>query len=177
MDDIILVDLNDRELGSCEKMTAHVSGQLHRAFSLFIIHEGKMLLQQRAIEKCHSGGLWTNACCSHPRFGEDLASAVRRRVLEELGGNVGAFDELFSFVYRVDFGNVIEYEYDHVFLSESNLSGLDPDPLDVMSVCWVSLEELLMDLRENPDRYSTWFITAAPKVIQLFRERREKDSV
>lgn len=84
-DHIILVDLLDREIGYEEKMKAHVRPLLHRAFSIFLYHDGKFLLQRRAFSKYHSGGLWANTCCSHPRRGETLAQAVDRRLREETG--------------------------------------------------------------------------------------------
>ena len=84
-DKLIWVDLFDKEIGSGEKLDTHVKNQLHRAFSVFIVYDGKMLIQKRALEKYHSGGLWANACCSHPRWGESLPDAVQKRMEEELG--------------------------------------------------------------------------------------------
>ena len=100
-DKLIWVDLFDNEIGSGDKLETHVKNQLHRAFSLFIVHDGKMLIQKRALEKYHSGGLWANACCSHPRWGESLEDAVQKRLEEELGIPQGtcAIQELFSFHY------------------------------------------------------------------------------
>ena len=84
-DELILVNIFDEEVGSCPKLLTHQQGILHRAFSVFVVHDGRMLLQKRNSEKYHSGGLWTNACCSHPRKGEILSDAVSRRLLDELG--------------------------------------------------------------------------------------------
>ena len=98
MDELILVDLSDHEIGTMDKAEAHRIGRLHRAFSVFIVHGGKMLLQRRNSKKYHSGGLWANACCSHPRKGESLEAAAARRLSEELGISC-AVTELFSFVY------------------------------------------------------------------------------
>src|SRR6185503_10093666 len=111
---VILVDENDNEIGSCEKMEAHRQGWLHRAFSIFIFNSrGEMLLQQRALDKYHSPGLWTNACCSHPAPGENLAEAAGRRLEEELGFTTG-LEKLFDFIYRADFENGLsEHEFDH----------------------------------------------------------------
>ena len=117
-DQLILTDLFDNEIGHMSKEEAHRSGRLHRAFSVFIINDGKMLIQKRNKNKYHSGGLWANACCSHPRYGEALTDSVRRRLKEELGISC-EFRELFDFVYFTEYGEeLFEYEYDHVFLSE-----------------------------------------------------------
>ena len=117
-DDIILVDIFDSEIGHTDKDDAHRRGLLHRAFSVFVIHDGRMLIQKRSRDKYHSGGLWTNACCSHPREGESLDQAVPRRMREELGFSSRA-EELFSFVYRHVFSDgLVEYEFDHVFLAD-----------------------------------------------------------
>lgn len=115
---LILVNIFDQQIGSSDKETIHKNGILHRAFSVFVCSNGKMLIQQRNSQKYHSGGLWTNACCSHPRQGETLLESVSKRLVEELGV---AFPvtEMFTFVYRSEFNNgIVEYEYDHVFLAE-----------------------------------------------------------
>src|SRR5258705_3890201 len=117
--EVILVNTDDVALGSMEKMEAHVKGKLHRAFSVFIFNtNGEMLLQQRAINKYHSGGLWTNACCSHPSPGEDTSSAARRRLKEEMG-IATPLKKIFDFVYEASFDNgLTENEFDHVFAGE-----------------------------------------------------------
>ena len=117
-DELILVSIFDEEVGSCPKLLTHQQGILHRAFSVFVVHDGRMLLQKRNSEKYHSGGLWTNACCSHPRKGEILSDAVSRRLLDELGVKFPV-QEYFDFVYRAEFANgITEYEYDHVLLAD-----------------------------------------------------------
>ena len=115
--EVILVDEQDQEIGVMEKMEAHRQGLLHRAFSVFIFNEkGEMLLQQRSLDKYHSGGLWTNACCSHPRPGEDIQRAAQRRLHEELGF-VTSIEEIFDFIYKSPFDNgLTEHEFDHVFI-------------------------------------------------------------
>ena len=102
-----------------EKMEAHKKGLLHRAFSVFIFNgKGEMLLQQRALNKYHSGGLWTNACCSHPMPGEKTEDAADRRLKEELGFET-PLEKIFDFVYKAEFDNgLTEYEFDHVFAGE-----------------------------------------------------------
>jgi isopentenyl-diphosphate delta-isomerase len=167
---IILVDIFDKEIGHGEKLQVHQNRQLHRAFSVFIINEGKMLIHQRKIGKYHSGGLWTNACCSHPRVGENLETAVNRRLIEELNISCGT-EELFSFVYYDDYGELAEYEYDHVLLGEYK-GEVSYNEEEIEAIKWVSFSELKEDLEKHPERYSTWFLIAAPKVLYLL----DKDS-
>ena len=123
------MDLDDHEIGSEEKLRAHEKGYLHRAFSVFIYQGDRMLIQQRNPEKYHSGGLWANACCSHPRAGESLTEAIHRRLQEEAGFDC-ELAELFSFTYRTVFTNgLTEYEFDHVFLgSYDGEVKMNPEP-------------------------------------------------
>ena len=118
---IILVDDNDNEIGTMEKQEAHLKGKLHRAISVFIFNsKGDLLLQQRAISKYHSGGLWSNACCTHPRKGESTEKAAKRRLVEEMGMRCD-LNFRFSFVYRAELTNgLIEHEFDHVYFGESD---------------------------------------------------------
>ena len=171
MDDtLVLVDLFDNEIGKASKKEVHEKGLLHRAFSLFIVHDRKMLIQRRNRNKYHSGGLWTNACCSHPRYGELLDEAIIRRVITT------RFDKEFSFVYRSTFNNgITEYEYDHVFLSDYN-GNIEPDKDEVEEYKWIGLKELAKDLMNNPDKYTVWFQIAAPKVLELVYESDEEDN-
>ncbi|MBQ9059657.1 MAG: NUDIX domain-containing protein, partial [Firmicutes bacterium] len=127
-EEITLVDLNDEILGYETKEEVHRSGMLHRAFSVFIVNEGRMLLQRRNPSKYHSGGLWSNACCSHQRKGEVLTEAVHRRMKEELGFDC-RLEEQFTFIYRTVFAeDLIEYELDHVFLGKCDPSlCIDPE--------------------------------------------------
>lgn len=168
-DELILVDIFDTEIGSCSKMEIHRRGTLHRAFSVFVVHDGKMLLQKRNSQKYHSGGLWTNACCSHPRKGEELLEAVSRRLCDELGVSFPV-KEYFSFVYRVDFANdITEYEYDHVFLA--NYCGeVYPNPEEIEELRWIDLAELKEELTYSPEHYTAWFTIAAPRVIKILNE-------
>ncbi|MBQ9003604.1 MAG: isopentenyl-diphosphate Delta-isomerase [Eggerthellaceae bacterium] len=145
-------------LGVSKKTKAHEQGKLHRAFSVFILDGQKMLLQQRSTTKYHSGGLWTNACCSHPAPGEPIEEAAIRRCKEELGIAVNPV-EVFSFVYRAQLGNLVEYEYDHVFLA--NHSGpVSYDNSEIESVKWMNLQEVRLQVVENPQLFTTWFFTA-----------------
>jgi len=164
---LILVDLFDHELGAEEKLAAHQNQQLHRAFSVFLHHNGKMLLQRRALHKYHSGGLWANACCSHPRYGMTFEDSVVGRLQEELGITPGSCSprELFSFVYFCPYDGLSEYEYDHVLLAEYD-GPFCPDPEEIMDLRWISFEDLKKELEQNPTAFAAWFLIAAPKVLE-----------
>lgn len=166
-DKLIWVDLFDNEIGFGEKLETHVKNQLHRAFSLFIVHDGKMLIQKRALKKYHSGGLWANACCSHPRWGESLEEAVQKRMEVELGIPQGSCKtkELFSFNYFSQYEGLSEYEIDHVFLTDY-AGELKVDPDEIMELRWISLEDLKKELEQQPQAFATWFLIAAPRVIE-----------
>lgn len=167
-DQLILVDIFDRQTGTGQKLAVHQKGRLHRAFSVFIYRGNQMLLQKRSIGKYHSGGLWTNACCSHPRQGEELAKAVERRLQEELGAGLPV-EELYSFVYRAQFENgLTEYEYDHVFLGEYDGEILLNEE-EASEIRWVDMDALAEDLREHPEQYTAWFLIAAPQVLRALR--------
>ena len=171
-DELILVDLFDRETGSGEKLAVHRNRQLHRAFSVFIRDgSGRLLLQRRARGKYHSGGLWANACCSHPRKGESLLPAACRRLGEELGVPVQETDlrELFSFVYYAPFGRLSEYEYDHVLLLTHG-GPFSPDPGEIEELRWISPEALMEELSRTPEHFCAWFLTAAPRVLSILKE-------
>jgi isopentenyl-diphosphate delta-isomerase len=158
---VILVDEHDRELGSSGKLRAHLEGALHRAFSVFVFDAaGRLLLQKRARAKYHSGGLWSNTACGHPRPGELTAAAARRRLREEMGLDC-ELREAFDFLYRVELGGeLIEHEYDHVFVGRSEGTPA-PDPAEVEDWEWVTMGELRRGLREEPSRYSYWLKVAA----------------
>lgn len=166
MEEIILVDESDREIGFAEKLAAHQNGgQLHRAFSIFIVDaRGQMLLQRRAAAKYHFGGLWTNACCSHPRRGESLEEAVHRRLREELGFDT-ALRELFAFTYTAtDEGSgLTEREFDHVFVGRFDGEPRH-DPAEVDELAWMPLDALTRDVAERPERYTPWFKEALDRV-------------
>lgn len=164
-DKIILVDLNDNEIGFDNKMDVHYQGVLHRAFSIFIVNNKKMLIQKRNINKYHSGGLFTNACCSHPREGEILEHAIHRRLNEEMGFDC-ELKEVTSFVYYHNFNNgTIEYELDHVYIG--NYSGeINIDPDEAESAEWVDILWLKQDVMNHPENYTVWFIIALPKVLK-----------
>jgi isopentenyl-diphosphate delta-isomerase len=156
MEEVILVDERNRPVGSAEKMRAHVDGLLHRAFSVFVFDsKGRLLLQRRALTKYHSGGLWSNTCCGHPRPGEELLDAAHRRLAEEM--NFGCdLRAGFEFIYRAELDHgLTEHEYDHVLLGH-----FDGTPRPVASEVgawrWIELDQLLRDVRERPESYSYW---------------------
>lgn len=165
MDEIILVDSNGKETGSGKKTDIHREGKLHRAFSIFVFNSrGEMLLHRRNSSKYHSGGLWTNACCSHPRKGERLEDAVHRRLREEMGFDT-ELKEIFSFTYKVKFDNgLFEHEYDHVFVGSFD-GEPRPDPEEVEDFMWVSPDEVKRDIQKNPEKYTYWFREAIGRVM------------
>ncbi|MCB0760588.1 MAG: isopentenyl-diphosphate Delta-isomerase [Flavobacteriales bacterium] len=164
-DHVILVDHEDREIGTMGKTEAHLSGRLHRAFSIFLFNaKGEMLIHQRQSDKYHSGGLWTNACCSHPRPGETTLDAAHRRLLEEMGMKA-PLKEVFAFTYRAELDNELtEHEFDHVFVGFTN-EDPRPNPEEVQDWKYVSTPDLLRDIEEQPQRYTAWFRLSAEKVI------------
>ncbi len=166
---ILRVDLNDNVLGSISKLDAHLKPILHRAFSVFIFKEGKFLLQKRNKNKYHSGGLWANSLCSHPRENLSFNESVKQRAKFELGIDNLEFKELFKFTYITKFNdNLFEYELDHVLLSDYN-GKIKFNPDEIEEVKWVNLSELEKDLVENPQKYASWFLICAPKVIEIVK--------
>ena len=165
MDQVILVDDHDHEIGQMEKLEAHQKGLLHRAFSIFLFNDkGEMLIQQRAAGKYHSGGLWTNTCCSHQQPGETNIEAGKRRLLEEMGITTELRDS-FSFIYRTDFDNgLVEHELDHVLIGSYN-DAPNPDPAEAQDWKYISLKDLLLDVDKNPDNYTIWFKICLKQVI------------
>jgi isopentenyl-diphosphate Delta-isomerase len=163
--EVVLVDTEDREIGTMEKLQAHQEGVLHRAFSIFIFNSrGEMLIHQRAEGKYHSAGLWTNACCSHPASGEDLAVALKRRLKEEMHMQADMF-ELFSFVYKAELENgLTEHEFDHVVYGISDSIPF-PNPEEVQAWKYVSIAELHADVEKNPMHYTEWFKLCYQRVL------------
>ncbi len=154
---VILVNEKDEPVGTMEKIEAHQKGLLHRAFSVFIFNDNnEMLLQQRAFSKYHSAGLWTNTCCSHPRPGEELISAAKRRLTEEMGIET-ALTHQTSFIYKTDFDNdLTEHELDHVFVGKYNSSPqINKD--EVNDYKWINLTELRDWISMRPEDFTSWF--------------------
>lgn len=154
---LILVNEGDEVTGYGEKMDVHRKGLLHRAFSVFIVNTaGELLLQKRAAGKYHSAGLWTNACCSHPRQGEDTLAAAHRRLREELGFDCG-LDFAYKFIYKAELENgLTEHELDHVFTGHYD-GPVRPETAEVSAIKWVTPEDIRTSLARTPEAYTVWF--------------------
>ncbi|MBB4118569.1 isopentenyl-diphosphate delta-isomerase [Mesonia hippocampi] len=154
---VILVNEKDEQIGLMEKIEAHEKALLHRAFSVFVYNEkGEVLLQQRALGKYHSPGLWTNTCCSHQREGETNIEAGKRRLQEEMGFSTD-LEESISFIYKAPFTNGLsEHEYDYILIGKYNR---DPNvnPSEVAAWKWMKLEDIKADMEANPEIYTAWF--------------------
>lgn len=172
---VILVDVNDTQTGVMEKMEAHQMGLLHRAFSVFIFNsKGEMLLQQRAMSKYHSGGLWTNACCSHPFPEEATIQAALRRLKEELGFE-NPIEKVGDFIYKADFDNgLTEHEFDHIFAGEYE-GKINFNKAEVMDICYKDLQEISHSLQTHPQKYTPWFHLAFPKIKNWWNKRYKNE--
>ncbi|TKC10509.1 isopentenyl-diphosphate Delta-isomerase [Pedobacter polaris] len=170
IDNVILVDSDDNQVGLMEKMQAHFSGQLHRAFSVFIFNsKGELLLQQRAVDKYHSGGKWTNTCCSHPREHEHTTVAAHRRLLEEMG-MVCHLEYGFNFMYKAEVtAGIIEHEFDHVYFG---ISDNRPNfaPQEVAGFRYIGMNELAKDIKVHPELYTEWLKICLEKVMKYYTQ-------
>jgi isopentenyl-diphosphate Delta-isomerase len=165
-ENLILVDEEDRQIGTGEKMAVHREGRLHRCFSIFIFNRKKqVLLQKRSQSKYHSGGLWTNTCCGHPLDGEPTEDAASRRLEEEMGFHA-AMKEVFSFIYkaRLDSG-LMEHEYDHVFVGQYD-GVIAPNPEEADGFEWEDVDFVESDMDANPERYTVWSKIAFRKLLR-----------
>jgi isopentenyl-diphosphate delta-isomerase len=170
IEEIVLVDELDNVVGYEEKQQAHENGgRLHRAFSVFIYNSaGQMLLQLRGRDKYHFGGLWTNACCSHPRRGEVLDEAVHQRLQFELGFDT-ELREVFTFIYKATdpVSRLTEHELDHVFVGT-----YDGDPApnveEVDDWKWADVDAIQQDVLAKPENYSPWFRIAFERMQNEF---------
>ncbi len=157
LEEVILVDEHDNEIGLMEKMEAHEKALLHRAFSVFVFNKkGELLLQQRALHKYHSGGLWTNTCCSHPRKGEEVIQSAHRRLMEEMGFDC-ELELKHKFIYKAPFTNgLTEHELDYIFTGEYEVAP-NPNPDEVASYRWIEMEQLQKEIEEHPENFTVWF--------------------
>jgi isopentenyl-diphosphate delta-isomerase len=163
--EVILVDDKDKEIGRCEKIMAHQEGLLHRAFSIFIFNKKKeLLIQKRAIDKYHSGGLWSNTCCSHP-LTSDIKKEASLRLFQEIGISP-EIKEIFCFLYTAKVEKLIENEYDHVFLGYFD-SSPNPDNVEVMDWTWISLKELEKKMNDTPEGFTPWLRLSLSEVINF----------
>lgn len=174
MQKVILVNEKDEVTGTAEKMEVHQKGLLHRAFSIFVFNSrGEMLMQQRAAGKYHSGGLWTNACCSHPQPGEKTEAAAGRRLKEEMGFET-PLTEIFDFIYEARFENgLAEYEFDHVFVGEYD-GAVHLNKEEAMDFCFQQMPEVRLLMGHHPEKYTAWFHIAFPKIERWWKERYKK---
>lgn len=170
MENVILVDTHDTPVGQMEKMQAHVQGELHRALSILVFNnKGEILLQQRALSKYHTPGLWSNTACSHPRPGEESLEAAVRRLREEMGFETG-LKKSFDFIYKAHFDNgLTEHELDHVFFGTYD-GDVSINPEEANDYKWVKPADLLEDIRSSPDLYTVWFRIIMEKIVDRFPE-------
>lgn len=163
---VILVNEQDEPQGLMEKLEAHRKGLLHRAFSVFILNaKGEMMIHRRALEKYHSGGLWTNACCSHPRDGETVIEAGHRRLMEEMGFDT-ELEKVLEFTYRAELDNELtEHEYDHVLVGKFD-DLPNPNPEEVCEWKWIEVDALRADIQLNPSNYTEWFKIIFDRFLQ-----------
>ncbi|MEO8333855.1 MAG: isopentenyl-diphosphate Delta-isomerase [bacterium] len=163
---VILVEADDRAIGSSEKLAAHHAGLLHRACSVFVFnHAGELLMQRRAPGKYHSAGLWSNSCCGHPRPREGTVRAARRRLREEMGIDC-PLEHATAIVYRASLGDgLFEYEYDHIFVGRSDATPA-PDPAEADAYAWRDLATLLPEMRDHRERFTTWFGVALSALVE-----------
>jgi isopentenyl-diphosphate delta-isomerase len=167
---VLLVDEQDNHTGVMEKLQAHQEGLLHRAISIFIFNDkNELLLQQRAAEKYHSPLLWTNTCCSHPRPGEVVIDAAHRRLGEEMNMTC-VLKHQFNFTYRAVLEDgLIEHEFDHVFFGYTNVQP-DPNPEEVHTWKYLSLENIEQEIQNSPERYTSWFKLMLAKIKSIRNE-------
>ena len=167
---VILVDKNDNIIGTEEKLKAHQLGLLHRAFSIFVLRRTpdlELLMQKRALTKYHSGGLWTNSCCGHPRPSEPLMEAAARRLKEEIGLSL-PLKEIGVFTYKADVGNnLTEHEIDHILIGYWEGEPIMPNPEEVETLQWHNLDQTLVEMNQNPSLFTVWVREGLEMVINF----------
>ena len=167
---VVLVDDSNNQVGLMPKMEAHLKGVLHRAFSVIIFNDnGEVMLQKRASTKYHTPSLWSTTCCSHQRENEDNISAGKRRLNEEMGFITQLYD-FESFIYKVSFSNgLIEHEFDHILVGIYNgLPNINLDEVDEWK--WISIDELVNDMKDNSEKYTAWFKIIINKYSQSLKK-------
>lgn len=167
---LILVDEENNITGYEKKLKVHQDGLLHRAFSIFVVNKkGQTMLQKRAIEKYHSGGLWANTCCSHPLKGEETETTIHERLVEEMGFDCD-LQALFKFTYRAELDNdLVEYELDQVYIGAYEMDPV-PNPAEVCDWKWIDIEFLKEDLENSPDDYVYWLKAAFPEFYLNYKK-------
>ncbi|MFP4228906.1 MAG: isopentenyl-diphosphate Delta-isomerase [Salinivenus sp.] len=171
---VVLVNAADRPQGTADKLRAHAEGWLHRAFSVFVFDEwGRLLLQRRAADKYHSGGLWSNTCCSHPQAEESPTAAAQRRLREEMGFSCPV-TPAFQRTYRTPVDNgLVEHELDHVFVGTVRDAAIRANPDEVAEWAWVTPTALRTDVAAHPERYTPWFRLLLDDALAAALERPE----
>ncbi|MEJ5265353.1 MAG: isopentenyl-diphosphate Delta-isomerase [Bacteroidales bacterium] len=163
--EVILVDENDNVTGIMDKLEAHQKAVLHRAVSVFIINSrGEWILQQRALGKYHSSGLWSNTCCTHPSPNETAEEAARKRLMEEMGMTCVPLYKAFNFIYKAELGNgLTEHELDHVFYG---FCDDEPriNPEEVMAWKTIAPLQIEKELLHSSDSYTVWFRMLFPRM-------------
>lgn len=171
-ENVILVDDNDNEIGLMAKTETHKKALLHRAISVFIVNsDGEWLLQRRAFDKYHSGGLWTNACCTHPLPNEKNIDGANRRLKEEMGMNA-SLKELFSFTYKEALDNELtEHELDHVFIGiTDSIPVINTE--EVAEFKYMKYQDMKLDITHNAREYTAWFTKIYDRVQQYVENTR-----
>lgn len=173
------LDCNSHEtLNTADKLLVHQRGDLHRAFSVVVTRvnsdgECELLMQQRSANKYHSSGKWSNTCCGHPRSYQTMLADAMQRSMEELGIQLTSLQEIGSFIYYANLDSgLIEHELDHVLWTDwQGDLVLHPDRLEVQDYCWVTIERLQQQLRDEPDSYSSWL----PQLLTVLRLKLSGD--
>ncbi len=167
---VVLVDEKDTVIGEMEKMEAHEKAVLHRAFSVFVFNNNnELMLQQRALSKYHSPGLWTNTCCSHPRIDEATLDAGHRRLMDEMGFDC-EIEKIFDFIYKAKLDKgLTEHEFDHVLFGRYEN---DPqiNPGEVESWKWMKMDAIAGDMESHPEKYTVWFRIAFDRVLEFLNK-------
>jgi isopentenyl-diphosphate delta-isomerase len=170
---VILVDKNDTPKGIMDKMEAHRKGELHRAFSIFIFNSKReMLLQKRAMNKYHSGGLWTNACCSHPQPRENMLEAAQKRLQEEMGFTC-SLENAFHFIYKAELENgLTEHELDYVLIGHYN-GEPKINTQEVADWKYMPVDEIQQSIKLHPEQFAAWFKIAFDRVLEHVKQPRK----
>jgi len=175
-ENVIIVNKKGEQIGLMPKLEAHEKAVLHRAFSVFIFNnKNELMLQQRALNKYHSPGLWTNTCCSHQRDGESNIAAGKRRLKEEMGF-VTDLQESISFIYKATLDNgLTEHEFDYVLLGKYNDEPIINE-IEVASWKWMTLNDVKADMSAHPGRYTEWFKIIFDKFYEHINISHESNS-
>lgn len=148
----------DGTLTPVEKLEAHQRGLRHKAVSVFVVRGTEVLVQQRALEKYHTPGLWANTCCTHPEWDEPSSVCAVRRLEEEVGISDLPLEHRHHLEYRADVGNgLIEHEVVEVYLGHAPADlPLVPNPKEVMAIKWIEYHDLLATVQRHPERFTPW---------------------